>query len=150
MFIQYTEAEIYGQLRPGTYEFTINDVNPINTTDYNGNEITRLNLKLECVAGDMSVISTVINYPITVTSPIDTHQSIGRSILRNIARGVFPDSWQEKLKNLNVEELIGRGFSADVSYKNDKYIQLNKVRPTTLATLEPMDKADSSNSQVPF
>lgn len=63
---------------------------------------------------------------------------------------MFPDSWQEKLKNLNVEELIGRGFSADVSYKNDKYIQLNKVRPTTLATLEPMDKADSSNSQVPF
>lgn len=146
MRIEYTESEIQGnKLTPGVYDFIINDVIPVYTTDYAGNEVTRLNFKLECIAGDINVLSTQINYPITVVSLNEVHKRIGKNILKSIAMAIFPDNWKDKLNPLDTEELIAKRFSAEVTYKNDKYIQFNKIRPTTLAGLTP-----DTNSEVPF
>lgn len=149
MRIQFTKEEINGQpLRPGTYNFIINDVHPMQTTDFKGNEATKLSLKLEAVPNDANTLPVPINYLIPITSDNETQQRIGRETLRNIVKAIYPTSWQIKLEDFDVEELINKQFNAEVSYYQDKYIQLKKI--VTSTHLVEMPESSSVASGVPF
>lgn len=142
MRIQLTDAEIHGyQLTPGTYNFIIKAVSPTLTNDSKGNEATKLILRLESIPDDVYTLPATIDYRITVKSDNAVHQRIGREIFRNIVKAVYPVDWEEKLKDFDVEELIEKQFSSEISY-NNQYIQFKKISKSTTDS--------ATKSDIPF
>lgn len=126
MQIEYTDNEIDNRVEPGIYSFLIKDLKPFYGQDKNYDDYIELIMDIEYL--DKNHISKIITYRMTIQSVNVMYQSIGKSKLKEIVKGIFPNDWKDRLKKLETNDLIGETFTAEVLYKNDKYLTFKDIK----------------------
>lgn len=126
MQIEYTDNEIDNRVEPGIYSFLIKDLKPFYGQDKNHDDYIELIMDIEYL--DKNHISKIITYRMTIQSVNVMYQSIGKSKLKEIVKGIFPNDWKDRLKKLETNDLIGETFTAEVLYKNDKYLTFKDIK----------------------